>query len=186
MKYICGSDCATISSFCPLFQRLYNKKLCFHTIHRIAPTKSYKTSMRFPTFPTLLRTFYTFSNYSARVSTQYRSIQPLTRGAVLKSMPTIPFLSTFFGTSSSSSSSNNMSHPVQKTDDEWRAVLNKGNIPRSFSTSTLREINMLTHPPRSIPRPPPKGNRSPLRREIRQAHARRRRLHLRRLRRTPL
>ncbi|KAH7346328.1 methionine-R-sulfoxide reductase-like protein SelR [Rhexocercosporidium sp. MPI-PUGE-AT-0058] len=80
--------------------------------------------MRFPTFPTLLRTLYTFSNYSTRLSTQYKSLQPLTRGTVLKSMPTIPFLSSFFGTSSSSSSSN-MSHPVQKTDEEWQAVLNK-------------------------------------------------------------
>ncbi|KAL2069511.1 hypothetical protein VTL71DRAFT_14190 [Oculimacula yallundae] len=79
--------------------------------------------MRFPTFPTLLRTFYTFSNYSARVSTQYKTLQPLTRGTVIKSMPTIPFLSTFFGTSTNNSSK--MSHPVQKTDDEWRAVLNK-------------------------------------------------------------
>lgn len=83
--------------------------------------------MRFPTFPTLLRTFYTLSNYTARASSQYKSIQPLARGTVLKSMPTIPFLSSLFGTSSSSSS--NMSHPVQKSDDEWRAVLNKGNLP---------------------------------------------------------
>merc|ERR1711939_1087145 len=82
----------------------------------------YKTSMRFPTFPTLLRTFYTLSNYTARASSQYKSIQPLARGTVLKSMPTIPFLSSLFGTSSSTS---NMSHPVQKSDDEWRAVLNK-------------------------------------------------------------
>merc|ERR1712093_312383 len=44
----------------------------------------YKTSMRFPTFPTLLRTFYTLSNYTARASSQYKSIQPLARGTVLK------------------------------------------------------------------------------------------------------
>jgi len=79
--------------------------------------------MRFPTFPTLVRTFYTLSNYSARIpQTQFKSLQPLTRGTVLKSMPTIPFLSGFFGTSSSSQ---NMSHPVQKSDDEWQAVLSK-------------------------------------------------------------
>merc|ERR1711939_287798 len=57
----------------------------------------YKTSMRFPTFPTLLRTFYTLSNYTARASSQYKSIQPLARGTVLKSMPTIPFLSSHLG-----------------------------------------------------------------------------------------
>lgn len=37
-------------------------------------------------------------------------------------MPTIPFIGSLF----TSSNSNNMSYPVQKHDDEWRAVLNKG------------------------------------------------------------
>lgn len=80
--------------------------------------------MRIPTFSALVRTFYTISNYTiSRIpSTQYKAIQPLTRGTVLKSIPTIPFLSVFFGTSSSQ----NMSYPVQKTDEEWQAVLSKG------------------------------------------------------------
>jgi peptide-methionine (R)-S-oxide reductase len=83
--------------------------------------------MRIPTFPTLIRSFYILSNYSARVShNQYRTLQPFTRGAVLKSMPTIPFLSSFF----SSSSSSKMSYPLQKSDDEWQAVLSKGTIAR--------------------------------------------------------
>ncbi|KAJ5040915.1 uncharacterized protein L3040_005474 [Drepanopeziza brunnea f. sp. 'multigermtubi'] len=77
--------------------------------------------MRFPTFPTLLRTFYSLSNYSARTSTQYKALQPFTRGTVIKSMPTIPFLSSFFGTSNSTK----MTYPVQKTDEEWQAVLSK-------------------------------------------------------------
>ncbi|KAK2627147.1 hypothetical protein QTJ16_003113 [Diplocarpon rosae] len=78
--------------------------------------------MRFPNFPTLLRTFYTFSNYtSARVSTQFRALQPIARGTVIKSMPTIPFLSSLFSTSNST----NMAYPVQKTDEEWQAVLSK-------------------------------------------------------------
>ncbi|PBP20949.1 Methionine-R-sulfoxide reductase SelR [Diplocarpon rosae] len=78
--------------------------------------------MRFPNFPTLLRTFYTFGNYtSARVSTQYRALQPITRGIVIKSMPTIPFLSNLFSTSNST----NMAYPVQKTDEEWQAILSK-------------------------------------------------------------
>ncbi|CAL3969435.1 hypothetical protein PZA11_006014 [Diplocarpon coronariae] len=78
--------------------------------------------MRFPNFPTFLRTFYTFSNYtSARVSTQYRAFQSFSRGAVINSMPTIPFLSSLFSTGNSS----NMTYPVQKTDEEWQAVLSK-------------------------------------------------------------
>jgi len=79
--------------------------------------------MRFPTFPTIIRTFYTLSNYT-RVSSQaqYKALNPFTRGTVYKSMPTIPFLSSLFSTSSSS---NDMSYPLQKSDDEWQAVLSK-------------------------------------------------------------
>jgi len=77
--------------------------------------------MRFPTFPTIFRTIYTLSNYSVHVSPQYKALRPVTRGTVLKSMPTIPFLSSFFSTSNSSK----MSYPLQKSDDEWRAVLSK-------------------------------------------------------------
>lgn len=81
--------------------------------------------MKFPTFPTLVRTFYTFSNYSARVSQiQFKAIQPLSRGTILKSMPSIPFLSSFF----SSSSSPKMSYPLQKSNEEWQAVLSKGEL----------------------------------------------------------
>jgi len=78
--------------------------------------------MRFPNFPTIIRTFYILSNYSARHSTPYKVLQPFTRGTILKSMPTIPFLSSFFSTSSPSK----MSYPLQKSDDEWQAVLSKG------------------------------------------------------------
>ncbi|CAD6446222.1 9cb00137-94cc-46eb-a9b2-d660e08c00ea [Sclerotinia trifoliorum] len=79
--------------------------------------------MRIPTFPNLVRTFYTISNYtlSRLPATQYKALQPITRGTVLRSMPTIPFLSAFFGTSSSQQ----MSYPVQKSEEEWRAVLSK-------------------------------------------------------------
>lgn len=41
-------------------------------------------------------------------------------------MPTIPFLGSLF---SSGSSLKDMSYPIQKSDDEWRAVLNPGNYP---------------------------------------------------------
>jgi len=37
-------------------------------------------------------------------------------------MPTIPFLGALFSTADT----RKMSHPVQKTDQEWQAVLNKG------------------------------------------------------------
>ncbi|KAH6679665.1 methionine-R-sulfoxide reductase-like protein SelR [Halenospora varia] len=79
--------------------------------------------MRIPTFTTIIRSFYTLSNYSIRASNQapFKALQPLTRGTILKSMPTIPFLGSFFSTSSSSK----MSYPLQKSDDEWKAVLNK-------------------------------------------------------------
>ena len=80
--------------------------------------------MRIPPWPSIIRTFYTFSNYTARTHTHYKALQPLTRVTILKSMPTIPFLGSLF--SSSSSSSKDMSFPVQKTDDEWQAVLSKG------------------------------------------------------------
>ena len=95
--------------------------------------------MRIPTFPTLIRTFYTLSNYTARASLQhqYKALQPFTRGTVLKSMPAIPFLSSFFSTSNSSK----MSYPLQKSDDEWQAVLSKGT-----STSLPKSIVMLTYP----------------------------------------
>jgi len=78
--------------------------------------------MKFPTFPTIIRTFYTFSNYSALATTKYKALTPLSRATIYKSMPTIPFLSSFF---SSSSDSSKMSYPVQKSDDEWQAVLSK-------------------------------------------------------------
>ncbi|KEF62492.1 uncharacterized protein A1O9_00465 [Exophiala aquamarina CBS 119918] len=87
--------------------------------------------MRFPAFTTFVRTLYTFGNTTARL------LPPATRGItitsspfhynnraaiVLKSMPSIPFLSSFFGTSTPASEK--MSYPDQRSNDEWRAVLN--------------------------------------------------------------
>jgi len=48
----------------------------------------------------------------------------LTRNSPLRAGMPIPFLSSLFGTSSSSS--DKMSYPDKRTNDEWRAVLNKG------------------------------------------------------------
>jgi peptide-methionine (R)-S-oxide reductase len=94
--------------------------------------------MRSPKLPTPIRTLYTFRNTSTRLShSHYKASQPFTRGTILKSMPTIPFLSSFF----SSSSSPKMSYPVQKTENEWRAVLSKGTphyITRSRNPSNYQ------------------------------------------------
>ena len=100
--------------------------------------------MKFPTFQTIIRTFYTFSNYSARATTQYKALPPLTRATLYKSMPTIPFLSNFF----SSSGAPKMSYPVQKSDDEWQAVLSKGSstpTPSSWSilTRTAEQFQVI-------------------------------------------
>ena len=91
--------------------------------------------MRFPSFPILIRTFYTVSNATTRtVPRQYRALQPFTRGTILKSMPTIPFLGSLF----SSSNSKNMTYPVQKSENEWQAVLDKGtSLPYAIATLDL-------------------------------------------------
>lgn len=82
--------------------------------------------MRMPPFSSFLRTLFTLSSLG-RVRTssahQAQHAHNLLRQHQLKSMPTIPFLSSLFGSSSSSSASSKMSYPDQRTDDEWRAVL---------------------------------------------------------------
>ncbi len=83
--------------------------------------------MRFPSFPNLVRTLYTLSNATARLQSPLRGntyISPFSRTAVLRSMPSLPFLSSFFGTSAPASET--MSYPDGRSNDEWRAVLNKG------------------------------------------------------------
>ncbi|EXJ63824.1 hypothetical protein A1O7_00159 [Cladophialophora yegresii CBS 114405] len=89
--------------------------------------------MRVPSFPNIVRTLYTLSNATAhrlflqhplRGSTHTISQAQAHRATVLRSMPSIPFLGALFGTTTSSSSSK-MSYPDTRSDDEWRAVLNK-------------------------------------------------------------
>lgn len=107
--------------------------------------------MRLPSFPTIVRTFYTITNATARFQpVSYRTLQPVNFSrATLRSMPSIPFLGALFGTSSSSSEK--MSYPVQKSKEEWQAVLNPGmytctywqqhtNIPQSNSASCARKV----------------------------------------------
>ncbi|KAL2283727.1 hypothetical protein FJTKL_09768 [Diaporthe vaccinii] len=79
--------------------------------------------MRFH-FSSVLRTLYTLSNL-----TRSRASNPAIllnsaphRATSLRSMP-IPLIGGLF--SSKASDSSKMSYPVQKSDDEWRAVLNK-------------------------------------------------------------
>ncbi|OTA81230.1 hypothetical protein M434DRAFT_401424 [Hypoxylon sp. CO27-5] len=77
--------------------------------------------MRLPPFSNLFRAFYTFSHFTTVRPTAHQSL--LLKPSTLKSMPTIPFLGSLFG--SGSSQSNIMSYPDQRTPDEWRAVLTK-------------------------------------------------------------
>ncbi|KAF2802486.1 SelR-domain-containing protein [Mytilinidion resinicola] len=82
--------------------------------------------MRFPSIPTILRAFNTFSNttfHSTPVS-NLRGLNPNPRIALLKSsMPTIPFIGSLFSSSSKPKMSD--SYPVQKNEGEWQAQLNK-------------------------------------------------------------
>ncbi|KAH7381303.1 Mss4-like protein [Phaeosphaeria sp. MPI-PUGE-AT-0046c] len=84
--------------------------------------------MRFPSFPTLLRTFHTVTNTTSALfrasaasglgRTIYHSPQ---RAVLYRSMPNIPFLGALFG--SSSSMADTTDYPVQKTQGEWQAQL---------------------------------------------------------------
>lgn len=81
--------------------------------------------MRFsPFFSSLL---YTFSNLT-RVSRTYRPVHlPTVQATHLRSMS---FLGALFG--SSVSKAPEMSYPDKRSNDEWRAVLNKGNLICSY------------------------------------------------------
>lgn len=82
--------------------------------------------MRFPRlFNSLL---YTVSSFTRRPSSAYAYTSRLAgpalpnRALPLRAGMPIPFISSLFGTSSSS---DKMSYPDKRSDDEWRAVLNK-------------------------------------------------------------
>jgi hypothetical protein len=91
----------------------------------------YYTPMRFPSFPTLLRTFHTVSNTtsafvrSSPAGTVGRTIYSTPQRAIFnRSMPHIPFLGALFGSSSSMSDTTN--YPVQKPEGEWQTQLSPG------------------------------------------------------------
>jgi peptide-methionine (R)-S-oxide reductase len=83
--------------------------------------------MRFPSFPTIIRTFHTFANSTIRAANPTLSVSrlysPPQRATILRSMP-IPFISSLFG--SSAKMADNTNYPVQKTEGEWQAVLSPG------------------------------------------------------------
>ncbi|PHH90401.1 hypothetical protein CDD83_3815 [Cordyceps sp. RAO-2017] len=75
--------------------------------------------MRF--LPLFSRSFFVISSVIRNRVLRAPAARP--HSVPLRSMPSIPFLGALFGTSSSASSK--MSFPDQRTDSEWRAVLNK-------------------------------------------------------------
>ncbi|OLN85250.1 hypothetical protein CCHL11_04247 [Colletotrichum chlorophyti] len=85
--------------------------------------------MRFSPF--ISTVIYTFSNLArarapqaaAAASASSLGRTPLVTRQLRASMPSIPFLGALFG--SSSSTQDKMSYPDKRSDDEWRAVLNK-------------------------------------------------------------
>ena len=78
--------------------------------------------MRFPSFPTFLRTFYTFSNATLRaVPTPFNAVaRPI---ALRASMPTIPFLGALFGQRRDMSEyQGKMVYQAQLTPDQLRVI----------------------------------------------------------------
>ena len=85
--------------------------------------------MRFPSVPILLRALQAFTNTTSRYSTySAQALQHLGNTRITPLRASMPL--SFIGSLFSSAPKHNMSYPVQKSDDEWQAVLNKG-------TSTL-------------------------------------------------
>ncbi|KAL0941745.1 methionine-r-sulfoxide reductase [Colletotrichum truncatum] len=80
--------------------------------------------MRFsPFISTVLYTFSNLTRVRAPKFAAFPAQHPLVTRPLRASMPTIPFFGALFG--SSSSSQDKMSYPDKRSDDEWRAVLNK-------------------------------------------------------------
>lgn len=75
-------------------------------------------------FPNIVRTLFAFTNTTLHRAPPTPFAVGLRPGVALRaSMPTIPFIGSLFSTAESRK---NMSYPVQKSDDEWQAQLNKG------------------------------------------------------------
>ncbi len=77
--------------------------------------------MRFPSIPTIIRSFsiYNFSVARNNWPAAYKGLQsPVVRNSTVSFMPTIPFLSGFFGQQKDMTN-----YPVKKSDDQWQAKL---------------------------------------------------------------
>ena len=93
--------------------------------------------MRFPSIPAIIYTLHTLSNTTSRRFPYIRgsTLYPAPRITVLRSMPTIPFISSLFSSSSDKMSSQDF--PVQKTKGEWQAVLSKGK-PQTYLEAYIK------------------------------------------------
>ncbi|KAF2452866.1 methionine-R-sulfoxide reductase-like protein SelR [Lineolata rhizophorae] len=80
--------------------------------------------MRIPSFTSIVHAFNSFASFATRSAPPPPFTVASTRPLARKSMPTIPFFGALFS-SGSSTSSQNMSHPVQKSKEEWQAILNQ-------------------------------------------------------------
>jgi hypothetical protein len=96
-------------------------------IHRVKKKKNPATPPLMRFVPTLSRFIFSLSSF-ARVRSPLRTRQPALQPLRLQSMSGIPFLSALFGSASKPSS--NMTYPDQRTEDEWRAILNPSKLPQ--------------------------------------------------------
>jgi hypothetical protein len=89
--------------------------------------------------------------YVSSRNTLTRAAGPRTRHQLTATRPTTPrpmsFLGSLFGSSSSKPS--NMTYPDQRTDDEWRAVLNKGRRAATQRDRPFVSVHVLTSNPQS-------------------------------------
>jgi len=79
--------------------------------------------MRFPSIPTIIRSFSIYNFSVARNSwpAAYKGLQsPVVRNSTVSFMPTIPFLSGFFG-----QQKDMKDYPVKESEEYWRANLSK-------------------------------------------------------------
>ncbi|KAK4219938.1 methionine-R-sulfoxide reductase B2 [Rhypophila decipiens] len=82
--------------------------------------------MRYPRPRTFFRIFYYSFSTLTRPSRAAQKFTRTTQDLRLKSsMSSIPFIGSLFSHSGNSSANMDTSYPVQKSPDEWRAVLNK-------------------------------------------------------------
>jgi peptide-methionine (R)-S-oxide reductase len=122
------------------------------TLHSATCFRVY-LSMRIPSLPNFVRTFYAFSNATFnRAAPAPFSLSAARPAIALRSyMPAIPFIGSFFHTAET----RNMSHPVQKSDEEWRMQLNKGTSQQVHtSLFFIPGRPKLTSIQRAIPCPP--------------------------------